>query len=77
MERILGDFLSIYKSYDKEIMNEHFLNAYNDIPLNQLIHLRDIENLRFYLTSSNRSNMKKALICSSKKYFVYDLDLIL
>ena len=73
---ITEDFMSTNESYDKEIMNEYFLKAYNSLPIKQLILLRDEENLRFYLADSHRSNMEEALICSSKKYFVYDLSLI-
>jgi len=63
---IAEDFLSTNESYNKEIMNEYFLKAYNDLSITQLILLRDEENLRFYLANNHRLNMDKALICSSK-----------
>ena len=69
-------FLSANESYNKEIMNEYFLKAYNRLSEKQLILLRDEENLRFYLANNQRSSMGKALICNSKEYFVYDLSLI-
>ena len=58
------------------MINEYFLKAYNSLSTKQLTLLRDEENLRFYLASTQRSSMKKALICNSKKYFVYDLQSI-
>lgn len=73
---IVGDFLSANKYYNKEIMNEYFLKAYNRLSEKQLILLRDEENLRFYIANNQRSSMGKALICNSKNYFVYDLSLI-
>ena len=73
---IAEDFLSTNESYNKEIMNEYFLKAYNGLSEKRLILLRDEENLRFYLANKQRSSMEKALICNSKKYFVYDLSLI-
>lgn len=73
---IAEDFLSANESYNKEIMNEYFLKAYNRLSEKQLILLRDEENLRFYLANNQRSSMGKALICNSKEYFVYDLSLI-
>jgi hypothetical protein len=73
---IAEDFLSANESYNKEIMHEYFLKAYNSLSEKQLILLRDEENLRFYLANNQRSSMGKALICNSKEYFVYDLSLI-
>ena len=73
---ITEDFISKNESYNKEVMNEYFLKAFNSLPIKQLILLRDEENLRFYIANSNRSNMEEGLICSSKKYFLYDLSLI-
>ena len=73
---IAEDFLSANESYNKEIMNEYFLKAYNGLSEKQLILLRDEENLRFYLANNQRSSMGKALICNSKEHFVYDLSLI-
>jgi hypothetical protein len=74
---IIEDFFIANKFFNKKTINEYFLKAYNNLPEKQLVFLRDKENLRFYLVKNERSRMEKALICNSKKYFVYDLSLLL
>jgi hypothetical protein len=73
---VVNNFFVDNDSYDKEKLRDYFLDAYLGIPIQQLIHLRDNADLRFYLLESERADLSDSLICRSDKYFVYDTNLL-
>ena len=69
---VMDRFFKENTSYD----DEYFFDAYVNLPIKRLIHLRDNDALRFYILQSEREELSDSLICSSGEYYVYDLRLI-
>ena len=74
---IVNNFFIDNNSYDKEKLRDFFLDAYFGITIQQLIHLRDNADLRFYvLESKSRTDLIHSLVCKGDKYYVYDMNLL-
>jgi hypothetical protein len=74
LEVIFGSvFVNSFFEDNDTYNNDYFRKAYSNIPIKQLINLRDSSELRFYILESERIDLKNLLVCQNSRYFVYDL----